>query len=372
MAVAFKYNRMFMFSVLCVLSIRTACLSKEPDKPYNFHNAANACWLTSYLQCLYRLEPLQDLLKKLPAKEQSDSPALKFAHLIKKTFGTMTTKSWVKIPVFKESGNLLEIDNLPHYDPYDPLIEGFPKKLYDAIYLKAADVFRHHLGKVPFENRITSNYQEFSTDFCEAIERLKHTLPQERIHKLGVYLEILQYYNPSRKNGMSDNFVIDHFFQYVIRKAFKIKRLILAHYFQITPQPLPLGNQYELVAQVVTIGSSHVAAVVRYENKWWIYDSLYGEVAEPREAHIVSSLDGETRFYSSLYDNKLNQLFFGNQEEAGKFKKEGFPVDFYFYQKSELSIKLFELNQKLSVLREKLFILKSKLELLKNNLVKRV
>ncbi|MBS1988777.1 hypothetical protein JST56_07380 [Candidatus Dependentiae bacterium] len=347
--VATRYNRLFMsLLVFCALSISTVCLSKEPARPYNFDNGdafgyGNACWLTSYLQCAYRLEPLRNLLAKLPQQKGNDSEALKFSRLIKKTFDEMSVKKNTK---------------------------NFPKELYNTIYDKTGDLFLSHKKsyygvsiqeKPELDPRSVVTWDIFGEsakagDASHAeLDPIKKAELEARRDRLYVYGEILLDYYPSQKSTMSDHERVNQLFLYIIKKTFNLKRAQLARYFQITDKPISLGG-YELVAHMVSPSHDHVAALVRYGNDWYFYDSLWNVNVEPNKAEKV--LDHGTEYFQ---DSVLKDSFYKDYQKP-------FPVNLYFYQNSELGIKLFELKEQLIMLKEKLVVLKNQLGVLKNKL----
>lgn len=341
-------SRLALILVLCTLNISTTCFSKEPARPYNFDNGdafgyGNACWLMSYLQCIYRLEPLRNLLAKLPQQKANDSEALKFSRLIKKTFDEMSVKKNNK---------------------------GFPEELYKAIYEKTGDLFLSHkksyYGAAIKDNPALSSQEGVMWDIYKESEKARNASDAEldptkkaeleaRSERLYFYGDILMDYFPSKKSTMSDHERVNQLFLYIIKKTFNFKRAQLARYFQITDKPMT-QNGYELVAHMVSPCHDHVAALVRYGNDWYFYDSLWNVNVEPNKAEKV--LDHGTEYFQ---DSVLKDSFYKDYQKP-------FPVNLYFYQNSELGIKLFELKEQLIMLKEKLVVLKNQLGVLKNKL----
>lgn len=303
---------------------------------YNFANKGlannDACWLVSYLQCVYRLDPVRKLLAQLPAQNPGESAAHKFSRLINEVLVEMAVEKKQKY---------------------------FPDALFNAIYSDMSTLFskekiQQKLDAIPDPYSVLDYDQPGWEEKFKEITKHPDAIKRS---KLEDYLSILGEYD--KRSGGSDADFFNIAFQYILRKTFSLSRQQLGYYCKIGGAD---EHGYELVAiqlEGAQNGYGHANALIRYGDTWYFYDSYYNKALAPVAQVMIKNGVSQPK----PLDVILHELF--DDSKGG-----GYYPKIYFYQHigGELAFKLISLHIALGKLKQKLSRLNTALADLKNKI----
>lgn len=341
-------------------SFITGCAAtSQVNRPYNLPWKRNWCWMVSTLHCLHRIDDFRKIVFQISAQDASkqETKAHKLGLFLQQIFLLMQKKS--------------------QYDINDPSI------FYESLF--SGDLHAH-LKSLPAIQKLKNHHDDFYTNYTEADTRPEKrkdpgkyegdvfNKAQSKAIKYAYFddaitaLDFNKIGEPNDSSGLI----------WLIISAFKgipeigpllKKRLVYLHnsdtkaikssrrvniisFFPGTPTSKEACPQiietdagtFELLAIVMQKIDSHATALVKYDNQWFLYDSM----------------QWENHSYGECLGYDL-EIILDKTAQSGYYPY----IIFYQKEKNQLTLKLSELRKKLESLKEKLKALQQSLELLK-------
>lgn len=371
-------NIFLSFICVSILTPNVLCMIQTNLQfPYNFNNGTNACWMVSYLQCLYRLDSFRELMSQLPEVSGGESTPHKFARLVNEVLASMplqrlfpqdfynflfeeTLKNYFKTNIKKDKykkaskdlGDEWIRESLGANEPFIKL-----KDLPAEQKLHKTSLIKELFGRINNYNRVR-NIEEMLLKILNNIfskDKVKQTF-ERSIYNLFINFS---KHNPIPNPPLSVP-TLQAIFDKLDTHA-KIQRIdisleddrdyggideagIIACLRNIPEFLISQNNRrYELISISMYAPGSHFNALIKYGNNWQAYDSLGDLMPEEKKETIYELL-------------------------ALEIRQGYFPI-ILFYQEVEnqLTRRLKVLKSSLENLKEKLENLAKALQELKNN-----